>query len=216
MTDLSKVIRCHFLLSQTSNKRQQKPNTMSQPTPTAVSSTAHSRSSSTASGTSLNRVPKPTIDEPPPPHPNRLVPQSTSTTTSGGAPQSRDSSSMVPPRSSPNNHSNTTTDVESLTSPSLSRTSSFIIDNSVHLTRISSPSHLKYLPSEFLSEDYLRSSAPSKLSRPLLHIDEYGNEYKYFLMPMSMAVVYILLVEMLERFSFYGINYTTTAYLTGE
>jgi len=29
-------------------------------------------------------------------------------------------------------------------------------------------------------------------------------------------VVYILLVEMLERFSFYGINYTTTAYLTGE
>lgn len=206
----------HSSQTQTSNKRQQTPNTMSQPTPpTAVSSTAHSRSSSAASGTSLNRVPKPTIDEPPPPHPNRLVPQSTSTATIG-APQSRDSSSMAPPRSSPNNHSNTTTDVESLTSPSLSRTSSFIIDNSVHLTRISSPSHLKSLPSEFLSEDYLRSSAPSKLSRPLLHIDEYGNEYKYFLMPMSMAVVYILLVEMLERFSFYGINYTTTAYLTGE
>lgn len=33
---------------------------------------------------------------------------------------------------------------------------------------------------------------------------------------MKQAVFFILLVEMLERFSFYGINYTTTAYLTGE
>eukprot|EP00970_Alexandrium_tamarense_P016718 scaffold7192_cov203-Alexandrium_tamarense.AAC.4 len=33
---------------------------------------------------------------------------------------------------------------------------------------------------------------------------------------MKKAVIFILLVEMLERFSFYGINYTTTAYLTGE
>jgi len=33
---------------------------------------------------------------------------------------------------------------------------------------------------------------------------------------MKKAVFFILLVEMLERFSFYGINYTTTAYLTGE
>ena len=33
---------------------------------------------------------------------------------------------------------------------------------------------------------------------------------------MKQAVFFILLIEMLERFSFYGINYTTTAYLTGE
>jgi POT family proton-dependent oligopeptide transporter len=47
-------------------------------------------------------------------------------------------------------------------------------------------------------------------------MDEFGHEYKYYLQPMKMAVIYILVVEMLERFSFYGINYTTTAYLTGE
>ena len=33
---------------------------------------------------------------------------------------------------------------------------------------------------------------------------------------MTASVIMILLVEMLERFCFYGINYTTTAYLTGE
>jgi POT family proton-dependent oligopeptide transporter len=33
---------------------------------------------------------------------------------------------------------------------------------------------------------------------------------------MTQSVILILLVEMLERFCFYGINYTTTAYLTGE
>lgn len=47
-------------------------------------------------------------------------------------------------------------------------------------------------------------------------MDEAGNEYRYYLNPMKKAVLFILLVEMLERFSFYGINYTTTAYLTGE
>lgn len=76
----------------------------------------------------------------------------------------------------------------------------------MHLTRISDPSHLKGLPQDFLSLDP---------ERPLLHIDEKGNEYKYFLEPMKMSVIFILFVEMLERFSFYGINYTTTAYLTG-
>jgi len=47
-------------------------------------------------------------------------------------------------------------------------------------------------------------------------VDEAGHEYHYYLNPMKKAVFFILLVEMLERFSFYGINYTTTAYLTGE
>ena len=77
----------------------------------------------------------------------------------------------------------------------------------VHLTRISSPEHLSSLPPEFLSND---------ARKPLLHVDEQGHEYHYFLNPMKRAVFFILLLEMLERFSFYGINYTTTAYLTGQ
>jgi len=79
--------------------------------------------------------------------------------------------------------------------------------NNIHLTRISSPEHLASLPPEFLTND---------AERPLLHVDEAGNEYHYYLNPMQKSVFFILLVEMLERFSFYGINYTTTAYLTGE
>lgn len=80
-------------------------------------------------------------------------------------------------------------------------------ETTVHLTRISSPSQLKALPEEFMSSDP---------DRPLLHVDECDNEYHYYLDPMRRAVFFILLVEMLERFSFYGINYTMTAYLTGE
>ncbi|KAL3904580.1 MAG: hypothetical protein SGILL_010011, partial [Bacillariaceae sp.] len=33
---------------------------------------------------------------------------------------------------------------------------------------------------------------------------------------MTYSVIFILLVELLERFSFYGINYTQTAFLTGQ
>jgi hypothetical protein len=83
----------------------------------------------------------------------------------------------------------------------------------IHLTRISDPSHLASLPSEFLSN----SAHFNHQNRPLLHVDESnGQEYTYYLNPMKQAVFYILAIEMLERFSFYGINYTTTAYLTGE
>ena len=78
---------------------------------------------------------------------------------------------------------------------------------SVHLTRISTVEHMRHLTSDFVSCD---------VHRPLLHVDECGNEYTYYLNPMGSSVLFILLVEMLERFSFYGINYTTTAYLTGE
>jgi POT family proton-dependent oligopeptide transporter len=77
----------------------------------------------------------------------------------------------------------------------------------VHLTRISSRDHLPHLTPDLLSDDP---------ARPLLHVDGAGNEYTYYLNPMRDSVLFILAVEMLERFSFYGINYTTTAYLTGE
>ena len=52
-------------------------------------------------------------------------------------------------------------------------------------------------------------------TRPLLHTDEQGVSYKYALKPMFFSVSFILLVELLERFSFYGIQYTQTSYLTG-
>ena len=133
-------------------------------------------------------VPMTRLDEPPLPHPNRLVPQP--------SPPSQDPSSQA------GSHAHSRADSFNSTTSNKSA-----IDSNVHLTRISSPSHLKGLPEDFLSNDP---------RRPLLHVDEQGNEYKYFLNPMKMSVIFILLVEMMERFSFYGINYTTTAYLTGE
>jgi proton-dependent oligopeptide transporter, POT family len=63
------------------------------------------------------------------------------------------------------------------------------------------------LPIEFLSGD---------AERPLQHIDDKGNIMTYALTPMTYSVFIILLVELLERFAFYGVNYTQTSYLTGE
>ncbi|KAL7485725.1 hypothetical protein ACHAW6_011331 [Cyclotella cf. meneghiniana] len=169
-------------------------------------SQSHSRSSSTNSTISLTRTRTP-IEEPPPPHPNRLIPQPA---------QSNAPPKEPTPRSSP------PSDIEAGSAPTpttLSRASSFAIDANIHLTRISSPSHLKSLPAEFLSDEYDTLATDDDIlnkCKPLLHIDEHCHEYKYYLQPMKMAVIYILVVEMLERFSFYGINYTTTAYLTGE
>ena len=122
------------------------------------------------------------------PHPNRLIPGN-------------------------NNNSSVNSSPISLTSSTNSTTQQQQKQlQNIHLTRISEVSHLSSLPSEFLTHDP---------SRPLLHIDESSvdgsiTEYKYYLNPMKSCVIFILLVEMLERFSFYGINYTTTAYLTGE
>jgi len=65
---------------------------------------------------------------------------------------------------------------------------------------------LALLPAEFLS---------GNKTRPLLHVDDAGEEHHYALKPMFYSVIFILFVELLERFSFYGINYTQTSYLTG-
>ena len=62
------------------------------------------------------------------------------------------------------------------------------------------------LPDEVVSGDPLH---------PLLYMDDRGDTYTYHLQPMFYAVFFILLVELLERFCFYGINYTQTSYLTG-
>lgn len=75
------------------------------------------------------------------------------------------------------------------------------------------------LPSNVSQESQL-ASLPDEVKsgnpvRPLLHIDEDGTEFSYHLQPMRYSVINILLVELFERFSFYGINYTQTLFLTG-
>lgn len=148
------------------------------------------------------------------PHPNRLIPQPPPSSSSTQQPSPSSSPSIMKtssyqPAAAQDPSRRASSSVQS--SPiSLSSTTSKTNNNldNIHLTRISSPSHLTSLPAEFLSND---------IERPLLHVDvQSGYTYKYYLNPMKQAVFFILLIEMLERFSFYGINYTTTAYLTGE
>jgi len=75
------------------------------------------------------------------------------------------------------------------------------------------------LPVNVCTEDQLLRLPPECLSedvdRPLRHVDEMEEVSHHALQPMFYSVIFILLVELLERFSFYGINYTQTSYLTG-
>jgi hypothetical protein len=71
---------------------------------------------------------------------------------------------------------------------------------------VGSEEQLKLLPEECLSGSKVR---------PLRHVTEDGQVYNYALQPMFYSVIFILLVELLERFSFYGVNYTQTSFLTG-
>lgn len=73
-------------------------------------------------------------------------------------------------------------------------------------TTISSGSDLENLPSFCLS---------GNKEKPLRHVNEKGDVSIYALQPMFYSVIFILLVELLERFSFYGIQYTQTSFLTG-
>jgi dipeptide/tripeptide permease len=71
---------------------------------------------------------------------------------------------------------------------------------------VSTREQLKLLPPEFLS---------GNKQRPIQHIDDKNEVLQYSLTPMVFSVIFILSVELLERFSFYGINYTQTSFLTG-
>eukprot|EP00978_Attheya_sp_CCMP212_P008678 scaffold20416_cov51-Attheya_sp.AAC.2 len=73
-------------------------------------------------------------------------------------------------------------------------------------TNVTTMEQLMTLPAEF------RSGDPE---RPLRYEDDRGNVYTYALQPMKYSVTFILLVEFLERFTFYGLNYTQCAFLTG-
>ena len=73
-------------------------------------------------------------------------------------------------------------------------------------TNVSRTDQLSTLPEECLSGDK---------DRPLRHVTEWGTITNHSLNPMAYSVLFILIVELLERFAFYGINYTQTSYLTG-
>ena len=61
----------------------------------------------------------------------------------------------------------------------------------------------------------LNQNSKTNKERPLRHVDEHGNVHTYALRPMFYSVIFILMVELLERFCFYGLNYTMTSFLTG-
>lgn len=64
------------------------------------------------------------------------------------------------------------------------------------------------LPEVFLSQDP---------QRPLLYTDSYcGSKYKYALKPMLYSTGFVLLLEVLERFSYYGLENIQTAFLVGH
>lgn len=75
------------------------------------------------------------------------------------------------------------------------------------------------LPTNISTEEQLACLPDFCLSgnkeRPLRHVNEKGDISTYALQPMLYSVIFILLVELLERFAFYGIQYTQTSFLTG-
>ena len=73
-------------------------------------------------------------------------------------------------------------------------------------SNVSEEDQLSILPEECLSNDN---------ERPLRHVDDLGNVYHYALQPMMYSVIFILIVEVFERFSYYGVYYTQTLFLTG-
>jgi POT family proton-dependent oligopeptide transporter len=72
---------------------------------------------------------------------------------------------------------------------------------------VSTHQQLSQVPEECLS---------SNPKRPLLHTDANGNSHTYSLNPLFHSVFLILILELLERFSFYGLYMSQTNYLTGS
>ena len=71
---------------------------------------------------------------------------------------------------------------------------------------INSIEQLAELPAEFLS---------GNVTRPLLSRDVNGNQYHHYLKPMLNSAMFILLVEFLQLFCFYGVSHTQTAFCEG-
>lgn len=72
---------------------------------------------------------------------------------------------------------------------------------------VATKADLEIVPREYLNEEDER--------RPIKYSDKNGSTYTYALKPMLYSVIFILIVECLERFSYYGIDFTQTAFLTG-
>jgi len=66
---------------------------------------------------------------------------------------------------------------------------------------------LAYVDPKYLSGDP---------NRPLKTVDNSGNVYTYVLNPFTYCVFFILILEALERLSYYGVSYTQTSYLSGH
>jgi hypothetical protein len=79
---------------------------------------------------------------------------------------------------------------------------------------VSSLDHLADVPNELLNCD--PTSATFDKHRPLLHTDANDNVYTYALNPLTYSVFLILVLELLERFSFYGLYMTQTNFLMGS
>lgn len=73
-------------------------------------------------------------------------------------------------------------------------------------TNVNTVEQLALLPTECLS---------GNPHRPLRHVDDQGRVSEYALNPNASIVLLVLVVEMMERFSYYGVYYTLTMYLTG-
>lgn len=88
------------------------------------------------------------------------------------------------------------------------------------------PGHVKsweqlhQLPTDYLNlvdiDQHPRSRIYRDLNRPLVHVDAQGNIYTHALNPLKYSVFLILILELLERFSFYGLYMSQTNYLTGS
>lgn len=77
---------------------------------------------------------------------------------------------------------------------------------------VTDPSNRAMSLSDEGSEDPNNSAPPG---RPLRHVDSLGRVFYHANNPMMYSVILILLVEWFERFSYYGVAYTQTLYLTG-
>uniref|UniRef100_A0A7S2S5E9 Peptide transporter n=1 Tax=Mucochytrium quahogii TaxID=96639 RepID=A0A7S2S5E9_9STRA len=81
------------------------------------------------------------------------------------------------------------------------------LDDQEDLEDIHHEEQLQFLDAKYLSGDP---------KRPLKNTDNAGNVYTYVLNPFAYCVMFILILEALERLSYYGVSYTQTSYLSGH
>ena len=73
-------------------------------------------------------------------------------------------------------------------------------------TDVNTKEKLASVPEKYLSNDP---------TQPLLQRNADGSEQKYALNPLFYCVLFILIIELLERFSYYGLSNSQFEYLVG-